>query len=70
MQRMFEKIGILHYINLRYDSTKMNQDTMVITAEILPEGKASSYDYAEIHLKRAYVNYVSGWEIVDIYLEK
>ena len=60
----------LYYVDVRYDSAKMNQETMVISAEILPDENDSSYDYAEVHLKRAYTNYISGWEIENIYLEK
>ena len=61
----------LYYVNVRYDSSKMNQDSMIITAEILPQETDSSYDYAEIHLKRATVPYTPcGWNIEDIFLEK
>lgn len=61
----------LHYVNVRYDSSEMNRDTIVITAEILPKETDSSFDYAEIHLKRDREPYsVSGWNIEDIYLEK
>ena len=60
----------LYYVDVRYDSAKMNQETMVISAEILSDENDSSYDYAEVHLKRAYTNYLSGWEIENIYLEK
>ena len=61
----------LHYVNVRYDSSEMNRDTIVITAEILPKETDSSFDYAEIHLKRdREPYYVSGWDIEDIYLEK
>lgn len=63
-------VAELYYVNVRYDSSKMNADSLVITAEILPQKTDFSYDYAEIHLKRAHINSVSGWEIEEIYLEK
>lgn len=54
---------------IQYDSTKMNDETLTVTATILPNG-AHSYDHAEITLKKMPEDYYSRWEIADIELEE
>ena len=58
------------HLDIRYDSTKMNEETLISIAEILVEG-TDSYDYAEITMKRSKDSYpYSGWDVEEIALEK
>ncbi len=53
----------LYDVNVNYDSSKMNQENMVISAEVLKTEADRSYEDVEIQLKRAKDSYISGWEI-------
>ena len=59
------------HLSIRYDYTKMNEETLISTAEILEKG-TDSYDYAEITLTRLKENAYpySGWDVENIALEK
>lgn len=55
-------------IKMKYDSTKMNQNTLVVTADILPEWTDSLADHVEVHLRKSVdPSSNSGWEIEEIY---
>lgn len=56
----------LYDINVYYDSSKMNQEAIVISAKVLKMEADRSYEDVEIQLKRAKESYVSGWEIEGI----
>lgn len=53
-------------VNVYYDSSKMNQESMVISAEVLKMESDRSYENVEIQLKRAKDSYVNGWSIEGI----
>lgn len=57
--------------NIRYDSSKMNEESLNVTATILPKG-GDSYDYAELIMKWSEENalYSGNWEVEEILLEK
>lgn len=59
------------HLSIQYDYTKMNEETLISTAEILEKG-TDSYDYAEITLTRSKENAYpySGWDVENIALEK
>ena len=56
----------LYDVNVHYDASKMNQETMTISAEVLKTEADRNYEDVEIQLKRAKDSYVSGWEIEGI----
>ena len=56
----------LYDVNVNYDSSKMNQEVIVIGAEVLKTETDSGYEDVEIQLKRERDSYVSGWEIEGI----
>ena len=56
----------LYDVNVHYDASKMNQETMVISAEVLKTEADRNYEDMEIQLKRAKDSSVSGWEIEGI----
>ncbi len=59
------------HLVIRYDSTKMNEETLISIAEILEKG-TDSYDYAEVTLTRSKDNSYpySGWDVENIALGK
>lgn len=66
----FYGVSELYYVNVQYDSAKMNQETMTITAEIMPKWTDSRFDYAEIHIRRSEEpSSTSGWDIEDINID-
>ncbi len=56
----------LYDVNVHYDASKMNQETMTISAEVLKTEADRNYEDVEIQLKQAKDSYVSGWEIEGI----
>ena len=55
----------LYDVNLYYDSSDMNQETISVTAEILKTKSDRVYDRKEIYLKRGHddAEFYGGWEI-------
>ena len=57
--------------DIRYDSSKMNEESLNVSATILPKG-GDSYDYAELMMKWSEESsfYSGPWEVEEILLEK
>ncbi|MGN0335536.1 MAG: hypothetical protein ACI4DV_07745 [Lachnospiraceae bacterium] len=66
-----EAYGVKRFlsIDIRYDSSKMNEETLSVTAKILLEGSASN-DYAELKMTRSDEYFHGYWEIVDLKIRK
>ena len=67
IEALEEDYGVedLYDVNLYYDSSDMNQETISVTAEILKTKSDRVYDRKEIYLKRDCegVEVYGGWEI-------
>ena len=61
-------VECFYSIKIKYDSTKMNEDSLVVSADILTEKTDSISDKVEVHLRKSVdPSSKSGWEIEEIY---
>ena len=68
IEALEEDYGVenLYDVNLYYDASEMNQETISVTAEILKTKSDRVYDRKEINLKRGDEEVYGGWEIEGI----
>ena len=68
IEALEEDYGVesLYDVDLYYDASEMNQETISVTAEILKTKSDRVYDRKEINLKRGDEEVYGGWEVEGI----